>query len=433
MFAKFKVICVNVVTFCVLHFLQFISHMATDDFPTTSKIHKPKAKKFRKIPIFIVECHNDILELLLPSLANFYLPFQNNLMIHFDSHPDCCVNRQMPAETVFNRNLLLESLSIENWLIPLTYAGHFNEIVWIHPQFATQIADGNYDFCVGQCDGKICLSSTLDYFLNDGSYKEEKFLEDKKTVKFNVTQINNSMNEIIGTDRTYILDVDLDYFSTLNPFLSIYPKANTYEKLKDIFKMDKNYDINDPETIAKYVEERNNKLEFFETIFQHMAQNGSLEKYKLEDESMRDKFELTKELIESLCHHYSIYDIDWFVINDAGCTIDDEEHCLPNHESTDAEIKEMIGKFETFLKSLKKSPEMVTISRSSNDGYTPPHQVDMIQQMVVDALQKVFGESIAEQPVLWYKNNSASNISALELVEPRINNKNIATTSSKSN
>ncbi|XP_070499659.1 UPF0489 protein C5orf22 homolog [Chironomus tepperi] len=385
--------------------------------PSTSKpIHRPKTKKFTKIPIFVVENHNEILELILPALANLYLPFQNNMMIHFDSHPDCCINRQMPAATVYNRSLLLESLSIENWLVPLTYAGHINELVWIRPQFANQISDGNYQFSVGDFDGKICVSSNLDYFLTDGSYKEDELLQNKKDVKLTVTQVNESLGDLVEEDRTWILDIDLDYFSTLNPFLSIYPKANTYDRLKEIFKMDKNYDQNDPKSIAKFVSERNSQLEFFDTIFQHMAQNGSLEKYKLKDESMKDKFELVKELIDSLCHNYSIYDIDWFIVNDAGCTIDDEEHQLPHHESSEEEIKGMIEKFERFLKSLKKLPVMVTISRSSSDGYTPNHQVELIQQMVLDVLQKVFGENIADQPTLWYKDSS---IPALELVEPR--------------
>jgi len=398
--------------------------MATNyDLPSTSsqgsstlKLHKPKTKKFHKIPIFVVENHNDVLELILPSLANLYLPFRDNIIIHFDSHPDCCINRQMPSTAVYNRSLLLESLSIENWLLPLTYAGHINEIVWIHPQFASQISDGCYQFSVGDFDGKICVSSNLDYFLTDGSYKEEELLLNKKEVKLTVSQVKESLSELIDDNRNWILDVDLDYFSTLNPFISIYPKAKTYERLKDIFKMNKNYDENDSKSIAEFVSERNRQLEFFDTVFQHMAQNGSLEKYKLNDESMKEKFELLKELIDSLCHHYSIYDIDWFIINDAGCTIDDEEHQLPHHESSEEEIKEMIEKFEKLLKSIKKSPEMVTISRSSTDGYTPSHQVEKIQQMVIDALQKVFGEFITDQPTLWYKNSS---IPALELVEPR--------------
>jgi hypothetical protein len=390
--------------------------MTSENLPKSSKTRDLKAKKFRKIPIFVVENHNEVLELLLPALANGYLPFQGNLLVHFDAHPDCCVNRQMPAETVFSRSTLLESLSIENWIMPLTYAGHFNEVVWVRSHFAHQISDGSHKFAVGDSEGKIGVNSNLDYFLSDGSYASEKELNNKKDVTLTVTEVHDSFHEIVG-DRTFVLDIDLDYFSTHNPFLKIYPKVETYEKLKEIFKMDKSYDKDDPESLTAYVSERNRQLEFFDTIFQHMAQNGSLEKYKFNgDESLKVKFELVKELIDNLCHHYSIYDIDWFVVNDAGCTVDDDEHQLPHHESSEEEIKEMMKKFESFLRGLKKFPEIITISRSSHDDYCPAEQVEMIQSSVIAALQSVFAEKLAE-PTMWYKNSS--NTPALELVEPR--------------
>lgn len=384
---------------------------------SSSKFYEMKTKKFKKLPVFIVENHNDVLELILPSLANRYLPFQNNLIVHFDSHPDCCLPRDMKAETVFDRSLLLESLSIENWLMPLSYAGCLSTIVWVHPNFAHQIPNGLHRFSVGDFNGKICVSSSLDYFLSDGAYQREELLDNKKLVKLYVKQIEDSLNEMIG-DHPWILDIDLDYFSTFNPFISIYPKANTYTKLKEIFHIEKSYNSEDPESLLKYVEERNRHLDFFERIFQHMTQNGNLDKFQINDESLRDKFQLAKELIESLCHHYSIYDIDWNLINDAGCTTDDDEFQLPHHESTDEEIKEAVKKLEVFLKGIKKNPEIITICRSTIDGYTPPSQIEMIQESVLSALRNVYAEHLAESPTLWYKNSS--NTAALELVEPRI-------------
>lgn len=382
----------------------------------SSLIHEVKGKKFKKIPIFVVENHNDVLELLLPSFANLYLPLENNLIIHFDSHPDCCIPRLMKAETVFNRNLLLQSLSIENWIMPLVYAGLINEIVWVKPNFAHQIPNGLHEFSIGEYQERICVSSNLEYFLSDGAYQKEESLNNKKPVTLHVNQLEDSLNEMVG-DRKWILDIDLDFFSTMNPFLSIYPKANTYEKLKEIFHIEKNFNLDDPDSILKYVEERNRHLDFFERLFQHMVQNGNLEKFEMNDESLREKFNLAKDLIESLCHHYSIYDIDWFVINDAGCTTDVEEFQLPHHESTDDEIKGAIKRFEIFLKGIKKNPEIITISRSCTDGYTPPSQIEMIQELVLSTLIKVYAENLTETPTLWYKNTS--NLSALELVEPR--------------
>lgn len=395
--------------------------MAGCSQPSTSAtvIARPTSRKFTKIPVFIVENHNDALEIVLPSLANRYLPFNDNLMIHFDSHPDMCVPRQMPASNIYERQMLLESVSIENWIVPMMYAKHVNEVVWVRPPWAHQIDNGCHEFSVGESNGKIYVSSTLDYFLSDGGYKEEAMMENVRNVKVHVTEVGGALSELISDDdeKHWILDVDLDYFSTFNPFLAIYPKADAYEKLRRIYKVDKDYDASDSQSVAAYVTERNRRLDFFETIFQHMAQHGSLEKFKCDDDSMREKFELVKELIECLIQNYSLFDVDWFVVNDAGCTCDDDERQLPHHESSDDEIKELIKKFEIFLRSLKKPPTLITIARSSLDGYTPTHQVDSIQSQVLQALRNVFAENLATE-TLWYKNTSQE-VSALELVQPR--------------
>lgn len=395
--------------------------MASSCQPSTSNtsMGKVKSRKFTKIPVFIAENHNDVLELLLPALANRYLPFENNLMIHFDSHPDMCVPRQMTADCIFDRKTLLESLSIENWIVPMMYAKHINEIAWVRPLWAHQIPDGRHSFAVGESDDKIHVSSSLDYFLSDGGYKEEKFMSNSKQVTVHVTEVSEAVNELICDDpeRHWVLDVDLDYFSTLNPFLSIYPKAGTYAKLRKIYMIEKSYEASDPNSISAYAKERNRQLDFFETVFQHMTQHGSLEKFKCDDPSMGEKFELVKELVECLCQQYSIYDIDWFMVNDAGCTCDDEDLEIPQHESTDAEIKVLIGKFEKFLRGLKRPPTIVTIARSSLDGYTPTHQVESIQVQVLQALRKVFGDTLGTE-ALWYKNSSPE-ISALDMVQPR--------------
>lgn len=382
---------------------------------STSSSHDYQRRSFSKIPLFIVENHNDVLELILPALARRYIPFKNNLMVHFDSHPDMCVPRLMSSETVFNRRVLLESLSIENWLIPLMYAEHVNETIWVKPPWANQLPNGTHKLMVGDNGDKIKVSSNLDYFLSDGCCENVNLIKNKKQVKIHVTNVGEFINEILRED--WILDVDLDYFSTLNPFLNIYPKANTYEKLRKIFYIDKSYDVNDQESIMEYVNKRNKELDYFEGIFQFMAQNGSLENYKNEDSTMNEKFELIKELIESLCHHYSIYEIDWFVINDAGCTCDDEEFQIPHHESSDEIVKSMLNEFEKFLKSVKTPPSMVTIARSCDDGYTPKHQIEQIQSEVIRILKEKFGETLHEE-CLWYKNTS-TDTPVLDLIEPR--------------
>lgn len=87
---------------------------------------KQQLRRFEKIPIFIVEDHNHVLEFIYRCLGARRLPFGGNKIIHFDSHPDLTIPKSMPAEFVRNKEKLLESLSIENWLMPTTYAGHIS-------------------------------------------------------------------------------------------------------------------------------------------------------------------------------------------------------------------------------------------------------------------------------------------------------------------
>lgn len=89
-------------------------------------IMNAKRRRFEKIPIFIVEDHNDVLLFIYRCLGAQRIPFANNKIIHFDSHPDMTIPKYMPAEYVRNKEQLFEALSIENWLMPAAYAGIYS-------------------------------------------------------------------------------------------------------------------------------------------------------------------------------------------------------------------------------------------------------------------------------------------------------------------
>lgn len=80
-------------------------------------------RHFQRIPVFIVDYHNDVLEFIYRCFATRHLPLQNNTLVHFDSHPDLVIPRHIAASSTYQKETMLNELSIENWIMPTLYAG----------------------------------------------------------------------------------------------------------------------------------------------------------------------------------------------------------------------------------------------------------------------------------------------------------------------
>lgn len=379
--------------------------------PPTSKPPKPtststpKLRHFQRIPIFIVENHNEVLEFIYRCLGARYLPFQANQLVHFDAHPDMTVPRNMPSAFVHDKNRLLDTLSIENWIMPTAFAGHFTHLVWCKPPWAQQIPAGTAEFLIGDHCGLIRLSSTLEYFVSEGSYRPQQDLLDAKLVRLQTIEINEDSEKVVprevDTADTFVLDIDLDFFSTRNPFLEIYAKANVYAQLKAIFfyEMERSQES---ELILNCVRKRLEQLDELEKVFGVLQGGGSLSDIGTpRPTSIEAVWSELGQLVDSVRLAYKDEPIDWMLIYDAGCTRDSTD--LPHHESSEEEIAKLMEYFEDFLRGLAGDPTVITISRSTEDNYCPKHQVDDIQQKVLDRLGVVYGQRVTDQPILHYK------------------------------
>lgn len=149
---------------------------------------RARLRRYAELPVWVVEDHQEVLPFIYRAIGSKHLPAKDISFLHFDSHPDLLIPVNMPADTVFDKETLFEELSIENWIMPAVYAGHFSHVVWLHPTWAQQMREGKHHFLVGKDTSTttIRVTSTDHYFLSDGLYVPEDQLENQKPLRLDV-------------------------------------------------------------------------------------------------------------------------------------------------------------------------------------------------------------------------------------------------------
>ncbi|XP_030065066.1 UPF0489 protein C5orf22 homolog isoform X3 [Microcaecilia unicolor] len=162
---------------------------------------------YLRLPVYVVENHDEVLPFIYRAIGSKHLPISNISFVHFDSHPDLLIPVNMPADTVFDKESLFSELSIENWIMPAVYAGHFSQVIWLHPAWAQQVREGRHCFLVGKdaSTTTIRVTGTDDYFLSDGLYVPEKQLMNPRPLHLEVilvTPFEDLHSQEIGNGET---------------------------------------------------------------------------------------------------------------------------------------------------------------------------------------------------------------------------------------
>ena len=363
-------------------------------------------RKYPKIPVHVVEEHNDVLQHILRAVGSKHLPFTHNLLIHFDSHPDLLIPTDLKASEVFDVPDMLDKLSIENWILVAAFAGQVSTIVWVKPPWANQIEDGHYNFLVGEQKGTdhIRVSCPALYFVGEMLYCKPEDLTSAKEVDLYVHTLGSEENKpmelnllklIKQHENHYVLDVDLDFFSTMNPFISMHSEANMYHRLKRLYRFEYTQ-TEHTNTIEEHVRKRTTQITTLHSVFSHLQRLKDPTVITAEVSSVCEPIEDPKQrecmssLILDLIKECQGEDgVDWELVHDAGCTIDDDDHQLPHHVSSLEEIESLMKAFSSLITCLPP-PTVITVARSSEDDYCPPQQVDGIQEAVCGFLRKTY-------------------------------------------
>ncbi|KAK3534747.1 hypothetical protein QTP86_024081 [Hemibagrus guttatus] len=418
-----------------------------------------------------------VVQYIYRAIGSRHIPMREVKMVHLDSHPDLLIPVSMSAHTVFDKEALFSELSIENWIMPMVYAGHVSHVAWLHPYWAQQIREGEHEMCVGRDTStntirnrflipnvapdfhadeldergidlingffsRFRVTSTDDYFLSDALYVPAEQLQDGKLLRLSVIRVDpvhtsernqdedrqnaakrskpdpqpgcsgscagvsqaadgssstsetpsveeasasavGSLLSVLKQDDSYILDIDLDFFSCQNPFKEMYTQEE-YSILQELYSFERPREDADEEALCECVERRTRQLEDLEAVFAELLEDDG----ELTVERLADKHGM-KSLVKLVCSLKSRNESpDYEMVHQAGLTCDYSE--LPHHVSSDAEIRQLMLAVRFVLQPLPK-PTLITMSRSSLDDYCPPGQVESIQSSVLNLLETLFG------------------------------------------
>ncbi|OWR42370.1 putative Misexpression suppressor of ras [Danaus plexippus plexippus] len=363
-------------------------------------------KRFKKIPIYVVEEHNDALQFIYSAIGGNKLPVEGTTLLHLDAHPDMLIDRKLKGSEARSGRKLLPLLQIENWITPAAAAGHIGRVVWMRPPWAKQFTDGTRIIHVGDHPdtGLIRVDCKESYYMSDALYSAE--LNNKKKFIFTVAELadNNidgiaTLSQSLGITEPYVLDIDLDFFSTGNPFLDLYKNIQLYDRLEPIFSFKMPSDTDDL-TLQRFNETRENQLDELENMFACLEKYGNLQKYRGPKTELYEKVCGLVEVVKAEADRLG-EPPDWWAVFAGGCTRD--QGGLPYNITTEEEIQKTVeNTLKPFLLEIPR-PVLITVARSTDDGYCPPNQVDFIQSLVLKTLQEVYQ---TDEPVMHYLDNN---------------------------
>lgn len=362
-----------------------------------AKRRKPDPNSFE---VIVVEDHNEALEPIYRTIGRRRVNFSGLTLLHFDSHPDLGIPEQLRADFINDKHAVFEHISIESWILPAVYAGHISTVIWVKPNWSNQIDTGEYTIRLGKdAAGLIRCDSRESYFLSESLYVNKSSLVNTREFVLYVCEFDKVYN---GSDDTLkrmlknstpndlLLDIDLDFFSTMDPFQRMFANVNEYGLFKSVYENRLNLDKDDSDFDEKYDNHVAKKKARLSEIYSRL-------KDKLEniDELINEETDISKlgKLISSKS-------LDFEILHSFGSGLDDR--CLPDHISSEAEIENMLKWFEIFLEKYLANdgnefmrPGLITIARSSLDDYCPPEQVELIQTLTLDVINKKWKECIS--------------------------------------
>ncbi|KAG7372288.1 UPF0489 domain containing protein [Nitzschia inconspicua] len=316
---------------------------------------------------------------------------------------------------------------IAEWILPLVVAGNLRHVEWIKPVYSRQFGTGHYQYFVGVDDGQGSsmnepITSFLDlsktsrikvdlchpYYLDDNSYLPSKNLILKQDLHLQVSELPLSVtSSAVSSDAHWMLDICLDYFACRNPCIADIEGRNSTaaEALIGIMQLattkmmmvtvnDKQECWDDPIGHKQYQQNVTNCSKLLGEILlvgesptqDHIRQQ--LDEY-FEDNDTVHACTLIEALLESIKDDETLQSMILDAIPNWNMP-HSPESVQPENLEESLRLVEQAVKLRA--REYNSTPFLITIARSTEDGFTPNHVVDFLQSKILFILHKTFSK-----------------------------------------
>lgn len=336
----------------------------------------------RPVEVVVCDSHHNVLPHWFRA-ARPIMPRGAVNVLHFDAHPDMSLPpMDVPSAYPAADTDLQTRVTIDSFQLAACKAGAVGRVVWVRPEWAPQIQDGEYRFSIGDDPaGKLRVTSTLDYYVMTGVWIPENHLHNGRTVSLGVATAANIRRDSVS--GPVIIDIDLDYFSTRNPAADEMREAGideaTIQKLYGIFALENLNMSRDPDVCYSQVGEIIQSLKDI-AAGPWYSNLGSYFTLVRRGFSPRSLFKLRNISIEADRNK------QLEVLLEVGLHL----AALPEHRAGHAEIDRRVAEMQHAIQRAAGSPLIVTIARSS-DGFTHPDLLPEIEAKVLAMLKRTFG------------------------------------------
>jgi hypothetical protein len=380
------------------------------------------------INVVVVESHQHTLEHIHDIIRKRKIFNKPWSLLHFDAHPDLACPT-VPAIACFTprrailepnddddssedeKNLyeLLDSTSsgIAEWILPLVLAADLRVIEWVKPSFAKQLPWGLHRYTVGAyCHDESTnaneIKSFLDlspkaqlkvdwnhaYYSDDDSVVPSEQLALPQTLQLHVSELEREGRLVLSGDDPWVLDICLDYFACLNPYLTDIDKEDPAITQAFLTLMQQSRCCNNQPAGPSHLQDI---LQFRQLLTEVLSTSNTTNTSSLMEQlsGYYDSTEEATTLIETLQKLLMENDKSFDLVLEA-LPYWNMPHAISSLD--DERIAESIQRVEEALHQYRDRdpPFIITIARSTDDGFTPASVVEEIQGQVIAMLHRIF-------------------------------------------